>query len=229
MSPTNNTKDNDSELNNLHSYGIDTKNREIFLHSYVSDSDDEPGVDYRSAVNFQKNIRYLNTLSIEPILIHMHLPGGEWQDCLGIYDAIKFSKSRTIILAYGSVESASSVILQAADLRVLMPNTNVLIHYGSFSINDEHSKAAASSVQWNEKECDKMVDIFTDKCSQSVIAKQKNWKRMMAKKHIVSQLANKCDWILTSDEAVEYNFADGVLGSKGFNNIEELKNRSKKK
>jgi len=224
-----NTKENDIDITNIHLYNIDVKNREIYLHSYVSEAEEEPGVDYRSATIFEKNIRYLNTLSIEPILIHMHLPGGMWSDCLGIYDAIKFSKSKTILIAYGSVESASSVILQAADIRILMPNTNVLIHYGSFSITDEHSKAAASSVQWNEKECDKMVDIFTDKCIQSDMAKQKNWKRMMAKKHIVSQLANKCDWILTAHEAVEYNFADGVLGSKRFPNTEEAKHSSKKK
>lgn len=224
-----NTKEMEIDLANIHSSNIDIKNREIYLHSYISDLEEEPGVDYRSATIFEKNIRYLNTLSIEPILIHMHLPGGMWSDCLGIYDAIKFSKSKTILLAYGSVESASSVILQAADLRVLMPNTNVLIHYGSFSINEEHSKAAASSVQWNEKECDKMIDIFTDKCIQSELAKEKNWKRMMAKKHIMSQLANKCDWILTATESVRYNFADGVLGSKKYPTIEDLKNISKRK
>jgi ATP-dependent protease ClpP protease subunit len=222
-------KEHDNDIANIHQHNLDIKNREIYLHSYVSDLDEEPGVDYRSAIIFEKNMRYLNTISIEPILIHMHLPGGMWSDCLGIYDAIKFSKSKTILLAYGSVESASSVILQASDLRVLMPNTNVLIHYGSFSINEEHSKAAASSVQWNEKECDKMVDIFTEKCALSEIAKAKNWKKMMAKKHIISQLANKCDWILTANEAVEYNFADGVLGTKRFNNIDELKNLVKKK
>lgn len=232
MSPSNNQKENkdiDSDINIIQSFSIDTKNREIYLHSHIAESDEEPGVDYRSAVVFEKNIRYLNTLSIEPIIIHMHLPGGLWNDCLGIYDAIKFSKSRTAILAYGSVESASSVVLQAGDLRILMPNTNLLIHYGSFSINEEHSKAAASSVQWNEKECDKMIDIFTDKCAISQIAKEKNWKKMMAKKHIISQLANKCDWILDSAEAVEYNFADGVLGSKKYPDIDSLKNTLKKK
>jgi len=219
---------NDNDIHNIHTFSIDIKNREIFLHSYIDgDGDNEGGVEYRVAVTFEKNLRYLNGLSNEPILIHMHLPGGMWSDCLGIYDAIRFSKAKTIILAYGSVESASSVILQSSDLRVLMPNTNVLIHYGSFSINEEHSKAAASSVQWNEQECDKMVDIFTDKCMQSQMAKSKNWKRMMARKHIVSQLANKCDWILNSNEAVEYGFADGVLGSKQFPNLDSLKSYKK--
>lgn len=216
----------DTEINNIHSFGLDIKNREIFLHSYI-DGAEEGGVEYRVAVTFEKNIRYLNSLSNDMVLIHMHLPGGMWSDCLGIYDSIRYSKAKTIILAYGSVESASSVLLQSADLRILMPNTNLLIHYGSFSINEEHSKAVASSVQWNEQECDKMVDIFTDKCMASNIAKSKNWKRMMARKHIVSQLANKCDWILNANEAVEYGFADGVLGSKQFPSLEYLKSYKK--
>lgn len=219
---------NDTELHTIHTFSVDAKNREIYLHSYI-DGNDEGGVEYRVAVTFEKNIRYLDNLSSEPIMIHMHLPGGMWSDCLGIYDAIKFSKSKTIILAYGSVESASSVIFQASNLRILMPNTNVLIHYGSFSINEEHSKAAASSVQWNEQECDKMVDIFTDKCMTGPLAKEKNWKRMMARKHIVSQLANKCDWILNAEESVQYGFADGVLGSKQFPNIDSLKSYRKLK
>jgi ATP-dependent protease ClpP protease subunit len=209
-------------INNIHNYNIDIQNREVYLHSFLSDTE-EGGVDYRSAVVFEKNLRYLNLLSLEPILVHMHLPGGDWQDCLGMYDAIKASKAKVIILAYAKAESSSSVLLQAADLRILMPNTNVLIHYGSFTLDGEHSKAAVSSVQWNEKECDKMIDVFTDRCMNSSICKEKNWKRMMAKKHIVSQLANKCDWILTSEEAVNYGFADGVLGSKKFPNIDYLK------
>jgi ATP-dependent protease ClpP protease subunit len=224
-------KDNINEtdvLTTIHNFGMDVVNREVYLHSYLSDAEAEGGVDFRSAVTFEKNIRYLNNLSSEPILVHMHLPGGEWQDCLGMFDTIKYSSSKIAILAYAKAESSSSVLLQAADLRILMPNTNVLIHYGSFSLNDEHSKAAASSVQWNEKECDKMVDIFTDRCMDSAIATEKNWKRMMARKHIVSQIANKCDWILTAEEAVYYGFADGVLGSKRFPTINHIKTCMKK-
>jgi ATP-dependent protease ClpP protease subunit len=228
MSNNSTNKDNDIELYNIHNNQISLKHREIYLHSYFSDCEDECGVDYRSAVTFEKNIRYLNSLSIEPILVHMHLPGGVWGDCMGIYDTIKASKSKIIIVAYSSVESASSVILQAADLRILMPNTNVLIHYGSISVDNEH-KAALSWVQWSEKESEKMIDIFTEKYSTSDIAKTKRLKKMMAKKHIISQLANKCDWILTAYEAVGYNFADGVLGSKKYPDIDSLKNIIKKK
>lgn len=217
----------DNSISNLHDYYIDILNREIYLHSYISDQENEPGVDYRSAIMFEKNLRYLNTLSLDPILVHMHLPGGDWQDCLGIYDNIKASKSKVIIVAYAKVESSSSVLLQAADLRILSPNTNFLIHYGSISVDNEH-KAALSMVQWSEKESEKMIDIFTEKCMNSKICKDKNWKRMMVKKHIVTQLATKRDWILTSEEAVDYGFADGILGTKKYPNIDYIKNQMKK-
>jgi len=213
----------DLELQSLHTYNIDPKNREIFLHSHMGELESEPGTDYRAAIVFEKNMRYLNLISNDPILIHMHIPGGDWEDCMAIYDTIKYSKSKTIILAYTKVQSASSTIFQAATHRVLMPNVNLLIHYGSISLDSEHSKAAASSVQWNEREGDKMVDIFVDRCMQSNMAKEKNWKRMMAKKHIQSQLANKCDWILNASEAVQYGFADGVLGDKKYLTIDHLK------
>jgi len=46
---------------------------------------------------------------------------------------------------------------------------------------------------------------------------------MIARKHIITQLATKRDWILTADEAVSYNFADCVLGSKKYPNIDYIK------
>jgi ATP-dependent protease ClpP protease subunit len=221
------TINNNNTLSNIHDYNIDIENRELYLHSYFSSENEESGVDYRSAILFEKNLRYLNTISLDPILVHMHLPGGDWQDCLGIYDNIKNSKSKVCIVAYAKVESSSSVLLQAADLRILSSNTNFLIHYGSLSIDNEH-KAALSTVQWSEKESEKMIDIFTDRCINSSISKEKNWKRMIARKHIVTQLATKRDWILTSEEAVRYGFADGVLGTKKYPNIDYIKNLLKK-
>lgn len=213
-------------LYDIHNYNIDVENREIYLHSYF-DTEDESGVDYRSAIVFEKNLRYLNTLSLEPILVHMHLPGGDWQDCLGIYDNIKNSKSPICIVAYAKVESSSTVLLQAADLRILSMNTNFLIHYGSISVDNEH-KAALSMVQWSENESQKMIDIFAERCMNSKISQTKKWKKMMAKKHIITQLATKRDWILNAEEAVDYGFADGILGTKKFPNIEYIKNYLKK-
>ena len=221
-----NLKEHNNNIVDIHQYNIDIENREIYLHSSLDDNE-EAGVDFRSAITFEKNLRYLNQLSLDPIIVHMHLPGGDWQDCLGIYDNLKISKSPVCIVAYAKVESSSAVLLQGADLRILSANTNFLIHYGSISLDDEH-KAALSSVQWSEKESEKMIDIFAERCINSKIYKEKNWKKMMAKKHIVTQLATKRDWILNANEAVDYGFADGVVGGKKFPNIDYIKNYMKK-
>lgn len=216
----------EQKLSNIHHYGIDPENREIYLHSYIAEGEDEGGVDYRSAINFEKNLRYLNTLSNDPILIHMHMPGGDWSDCLGIYDAITHSSSPIACLAYAKAESASGIIFQAADIRILMPNAYMLIHYGSLSLDGEH-KAAMSNIKWNEKEALKMIDIFSEKSTLSPMAKEKSWKKSMVKKHIISQLSNKSDWILTAEEAVYYGFADGVFGQPPHISIEHIKRKLK--
>lgn len=216
----------EQKLSNIHHYGIDPENREIYLHSYIAEGEDEGGVDYRSAINFEKNLRYLNTLSNDPILVHMHMPGGDWSDCLGIYDAITHSSSPIACLAYAKAESASGIIFQAADIRILMPNAYMLIHYGSLSLDGEH-KAAMSNIKWNEKEALKMIDIFSEKSTLSPMAKEKSWKKSMVKKHIISQLSNKSDWILTAEEAVYYGFADGVFGQPPYISIEHIKRKLK--
>ena len=115
MSKSNNQNKNDN-ASLVHDYGLCINSREIYLHSYIGESEDEPGVDYRMAVRFQKNLNILSRVSEEPILIHMHTIGGCWPDGMGIYDAIKFSPCHITILCYGSVSSMSSVILQSADV-----------------------------------------------------------------------------------------------------------------
>ena len=94
---------------------------------------------------------------------------------------------------------------------------------GSLSIDDEH-RAAKSTFEWSEKESLKMIDIFTEKCAQSPLIKEKKkWNKYIIKKHIMSQLANRSDWILDAEEAVHYRFADGVLGDRKFPTIDSLK------
>lgn len=209
----------------MHEYNILPEKREIFLHSYI-DGQEDSGVDYRSSVVLQKNIRYLTlNNSVDPILIHMNMPGGDWEDCLSIFDTIRLCPAKTAMIGYGKVQSSSGVIFQSPNLRILMPNASLLIHYGTISLDSEHSKAAASSVQWNEKETDKMIDIFAQRCIKSPISKEKKWKNSIhiIKKHIMGQISNKCDWILNAEEAVYYGFADGIIGSKKYPTIESIK------
>tara|TARA_Y100000385_G_scaffold177200_1_gene183214 strand:- start:358 stop:1026 length:669 start_codon:yes stop_codon:yes gene_type:complete len=205
----------------LHNHNIDPRSREIYLHS-ATYGDDDNGVDFRSAVSLHKNLRYLNQVGFDPIIIHMHIPGGEWCDCMSMYDAIRLSPSPIAIIVYSRAESSGSIILQAADLRIMMPSSYTLIHYGSSFVDGDH-KVAVSNLEWSQKEAAKMVDIFTDKMMDSPLVKEKRWRRVNAKKHILSQLDNKADWILYPEQCVQYGFADGILGSTDFTYIEDVR------
>jgi ATP-dependent protease ClpP protease subunit len=216
-------KETDNPIYYAHEYNIDVANREVFLHSYF-DGEDEPGLDYRAAITFEKNIRYLNTLSSDPIIVHMHLPGGDWTDCLGVYDTISLSKAPICIIAYAKAESASGIIFQSAKLRILMPNSYVLIHYGFLTLDGEH-KAAISNLQWTEKEAKKMIDFFTTRCEQSPLAKEREWKKSSVRKYISSQLSQKSDWILSAEDAVYHGFADGIYGSTQYSSIENIRKK----
>ena len=183
--------------------------------------EEDNGVDFKSAVSLHKNLRYLNQTSCEPIIIHMHIPGGEWSDCMSMYDAIRLSPSPIAIIVYSRAESSGSIILQAADLRIMMPNAYTLIHYGSTFVDGDH-KVAVSNLKWSQEEASKMVDIFTDKLMVSPMLKDKKWKRPNAKKHILSQLDNKADWILSPEQSIYYGFADAVFGSDEYTYVDDI-------
>ena len=103
----------------------------------------------------------------DPIKVHMLLEGGDWYSGLSIMDAIYSAKSKVSIIAYGSASSMSGVILQAADERILMPNTYFMIHSGSISIDGSTTQAALSAIRYEEMERKKMVKIFADRAISS--------------------------------------------------------------
>ena len=115
------------ELYVLHEFGLDRRNREIHLSGEQSLGDSgsllEPGVEYLMAARFIKNLRTLSLDNDKPILIHMKTCGGWVTEGMAIFDSIKLCRRRTTILCHTHASSMSSYILQAANRRVMMPNS----------------------------------------------------------------------------------------------------------
>ena len=44
-------------ISDVQAYGLDVKNRELYLHGYIGNTDEDPGVEYRMAAQFYKNIK----------------------------------------------------------------------------------------------------------------------------------------------------------------------------
>lgn len=214
---------NSDFINDLHNHGVDVKNREIFLHSYIANSDEDPGVDYRMVSTFTKNLRMLDVISDSPIIIHMQSIGGNWNDGMAIYDAISLCKSYVQIIAYGQAESMSSIILQAADLRIMMPNAYFMAHYGSFGFDGNYLDGN-KYIDFQRRTTEKMLDIYTEAAKNGKFFKEKMGEVSEQKiKNYLKRKLKDGDWYLNANETVYYGFADGVLSTRNYKNIESLK------
>ena len=214
---------NSELVSDIQSYGIDYKNRELYLHSYVANTDEEPGVDYRMSTTFYKNIRMLDTMSNAPILIHMHSIGGNWNDGMAIYDAISLCKSYVTIIVYGQAESMSSIILQAADKRVMTPNSYFMCHFGSSGYSGNYLDVQKGAA-FEKKMTDAMLNIYTEQCIKGKYFKEHYSEPEFEKvKNYLKRKLKDGDWFMEANESVYYGFADCVLDTRKCKDINSLK------
>jgi ATP-dependent protease ClpP protease subunit len=207
----------------IHNQNLDLEQREIYLHGQHGSFDEDPGVEYRMATTFIKNLRHLDYLKNEPILIHMHSIGGNWGDGMAIYDAIALSRSYVTILTYGQAESMSSIVLQAADKRIMMPNAYFMSHYGS-SGNSGNYLDTQNWAKFEEKISDTMLDIYTDRSKKGKYFKDKFTTVTEEKvKRFLKRKLKDGDWYLTAHEAVYYGLADNVITHRNLGSINSLK------
>ena len=75
------------------------------------------------------------------ISLYINSPGGSVTAGMAIFDAIALCQSYITIIAYGQASSMSSIVLQAADKRVMMPNAHFMAHYGSIDCGGDHLSA----------------------------------------------------------------------------------------
>ena len=201
------TKETD-RLGDIHSYGLDVKNREIFLQN--KEEAENPGVDYRMSQMFLKNITVLERNGDEPIIIYMQSEGGCWYSGMGIYDAIKQSRSKISIVAYNQVESMSSIIFQAADRRVLMPNCNFMCHFGSSELSGDFL-SAQNFAMVDKLNMQNMVNIYADRCVKTGKYFKDRQDSLSKVKTYIKRKMKDGDWYLTAEQAVFYGFADAVF------------------
>ena len=201
-------------LQDIHSYGLNVKNREIFLHNFLgSNYEANPGVEFRMASVFLKNIKILEHISHDPITIYMNSVGGEWADGMLIYDAIQLSKCYVTTVVYAQAESMSSIILQAADERVLSPNSYFMPHYGSTDAGGEYL-SVQNWVKFEKYICVVMFNIYAQKCYKGKFFKDKYGGTKETIPKVTSWLRTKLkngDWYIDAKEAIHYGFADKIL------------------
>jgi ATP-dependent protease ClpP protease subunit len=209
-------------VSDLHTCHVLLESREIFLQSRSDVHTDEAMIDHVSAGTFIKNIRLLNHCAHTPILIHMYTYGGLWEWGMAIYEAINCSESPTIILAYGTSRSMSSVIPQAATLRVITPTAYFMIHEGTTEYIGI-PKGLRSYAERSKIDHKIMMDIYVERCLRGKYFTTKKMGRDAIRHFLQKKMETQEDWYISAEEAVYYGLYDGILGSKGYENIETIR------
>jgi ATP-dependent Clp protease protease subunit len=177
-------------------YGIHFETRSL----YISGSRAEGGelannIDAFAAENLIKGLKILETQSSLPITIYLNTNGGCVNQGFAIYDAIKASPCEITICGIGQVMSMGVIILQAADHRVLTPNTDVMIHDGENTV----SGIARNFERWSDHYKSvrkKFYNILQERSGRP----QSFWQQKML-----------LDTILSAEQAVMFGIADKVL------------------
>ena len=152
------------DLVEVHDYWVNRKTREIWIHGVETRdvSGEEPGVEYMMATRVIKNLHLLKDMDRDKeVVVHLHTCGGVWEEGMAIYDTIKSMPYHVTIISYTHARSMSSIILQAADERVLMPSSYFMFHYGSLEVGG-HPLQVQSEVDFSRLCDDKMIQIYVD-------------------------------------------------------------------
>jgi len=205
----------DDHLYTLQEYDLDYENNEIYLigvREYSSGTlgeDFEPGVEHIMAGKFIKNLQTLiKKPGNEPILIHMKTCGGYWTEGMAIYDAIKSCPNPVTILSYTHARSMSSIILQAANKRVLMPHSIFMYHLGDMTYQGTTTQFLNEAEEL-KKTNDIMLGIYIDTLKKQ--GKLKKHSREKISKILMDNMRAKEDVFLDSKETVDFGFADEVF------------------
>lgn len=200
------------DLEHVHDYWICRERREIFLHGIEGNMSgvdgEEPGVEYQMATRTIKNLRMLEWDSkSKPVVIHMQTCGGFWEDGMAIYDTIRAMPYPVTVVNYSHARSMSSIILQAADHRLMMRHSSFMFHYGTYN-QEGPMYTVMSGIKFCERQNKQMLDIYEDALSSS---NRECWAGKSIRKELVRMMEKQGDVFLSAEDAVELGFADEVI------------------
>lgn len=188
------------ELDRFHDYDINLSSRTIWLGG-DSEGEDEGYITFRTAEKIIKNLVFLEEINKDPITILMNTPGGDVDAGFAIYDAIDKSNCHITIRSYRA-ESMGSIILQAADHRVMTPKSKLMIHIGSLGFSENHAKIVYKWIEQTKKD---------DRAAEQILLKKIKEKKPKFTSKMLKEML-EYDTYLTPRQAITYNLIDEIYG-----------------
>lgn len=179
------------ELTDLfHERGINLPTRTLYLGPDVGDE---------TAAEFIKNLHVLERLSDDPITVLMNNCGGDDYNGLAMFDAVRLSPCDVTMVVRGSAMSMGSIILQAADRRIMGPLATQMIHYGQAEMSGH-----ALTVQRNAREAAR-VNEWMEAMYLARIHERRNDFNLRELRALLDH-----DTYLTAEAAIDLGLADEI-------------------
>lgn len=185
------------ELGQFHEYNIYTPARLINLSGEI---------DEEVAVEFVKNIRLADHVTDKTITVLLNTPGGNVEQGMAIYDAIKECHSTVITHAVGPCWSMGAVIFQAGDKRIISQNATLMIHVGTDEYPEDHS---LNLERWI-KESKRIGKVADDILYKQIKKKKPRFRRSEFNKLLMF------DTIYTAKDSVDMGLADEIAEHVGY-------------
>lgn len=195
---------NRDDIDKLHDYGLYLPTRTVYMGSEAFEVDGgESGTDGLMAERTIKNLHVLDTLNQDPITIIANNIGGDEYHGYAIYGAIRACKSHVTMIVRGHAMSMGSIILQAADERIMDPFSRMMIHYGTWGA-DGHALTVLKQMKEGDFQNKQMEQIYIERMRQKDPT------------YPLSKLKKMCehDTYLSAADAVALGLADKVEGEE---------------
>jgi ATP-dependent protease ClpP protease subunit len=137
-------------ISDFHDYGIYLPTKTIRM---VGEVDEDL---FKDAIS---NLHILDSISGD-ITIKLSSAGGDIDYGKAIYDAIRGCKNRVRIIGYGLIASCATLIMQAADERILSPNAKMMVHIGTEGYSEDHVYNVRNAFKAYEDDRKWMEDVY---------------------------------------------------------------------
>ena len=201
-------------IHDIQEYGVDIKHFMIYVQGVEEYPDPdllEPGVEYRMANRFIKNLDILTGIDADrPITISQKTNGGDWTEGMAMHDAILATPNPVSILNSTHARSMSSLFFQAANKRIMMPHSTFMFHEGTFGV-DGTWKQVNTEMAFAQYADQQMMEVYIDAMKRSPHGKAKSWSRKRIHEWLKEQMNNKEEVYMLPAEAIKWGFADEMF------------------
>lgn len=204
-----------TELDDLFSYGLDSKNRRIYWGNCLDPSNEDSN-DFTD-FTVEQAVRCLHRLVTDnpskPIELHMNSCGGDPYSMLKLYDAILECPAQIKFFGFGRIQSSATWIMSVCDERYLASNSIVMVHDGNEGIEGTHT-----DVKITMAEAKRLQDLLYDVYATNSRMPRSFWEDVCQR-----------DLYLTAEETIKLGLADKIIEPKKRGNLRKMRSGALKK